>query len=336
MTTLATFPAVYTTLHQAIQGAKSIFVTAHVNPDGDTLGSMLGLKHALLPHFPHIERFDCVISGKRPDVYAFVPGMEDVLSIEQAEHLLLTEYDLGISVDCGALSRLGLAQPYFANAKTTVNIDHHVSNDAFADINVIETDAAASGQVVTNLLDAWGVPFNAAMAVAIYVALITDTGGFRYPATTPAVFRLAARLQEAGCDTSMVYKKVFEELPRAQVLLHAHCLLASQHNAAATLYWSEVPQTLLKQLGALEEHIEGLIDHLRQTQGAMAAAVFKEAADGTVKVSLRSNVDSIDVSALLAPLGGGGHKKAAGASLAMGLAAAKAVVLPLLEAAVLA
>jgi bifunctional oligoribonuclease and PAP phosphatase NrnA len=310
-------------------------VTAHVGPDGDTLGSMLGLKHALVAYYPHIERFDCVISGKMPHIYRFMPGIETVKAIETSADQLIEDYDLAVSVDCGSLGRLGPAAYYFNKAKITANIDHHISNDAFAQLNILETDAAASGQVIANILNDWQVPIHSEAATCLYVALLTDTGGFRHSGTTPEVFTLAAQLQRAGVNVTEAYKYVFEDQPRSQTLLQAQAVLQSQLAEEGQLIWTTVPLSMLTQFGAIEEQVEGLIDCLRHTEGTLIAAVIREAVSGETKISLRSNTDAIDVSALLAKaFNGGGHKKAAGAGVNKPLAEVEAQLLPLLRQAI--
>jgi bifunctional oligoribonuclease and PAP phosphatase NrnA len=312
---MAIAQAGYDALYKVLSQARTVFITAHVGPDGDTLGSMLALKHALPSLFQGIERIDCVISGKLPDIYTFMPGVAHIKRIEQQANELLAVYDVAISVDCGSLGRLGEAGAVFKQATMSVNIDHHVSNDGFAQLNIIEPDAAASGEVIANILKTWGYSLSTETAVCLYVALLTDTGGFRHSCTTPSVFRLAADLQEAGVDVTQVYRTVFEEQPLAQVHLQAYAVTQASTNASGRLVWVSVTQALLKRFNAQEEHIEGLIDKLRAIQGVQVAAVLRETEEGTSKVSLRSNTNLVNVSAFLeSHYNGGGHTKAAGAS----------------------
>lgn len=307
--------ALYTACYKAFSQAKTLFATAHVGPDGDTLGSMLGLRHALLQHFPQIERFDCVIAGHLPEVYTFLPGMEHIINVETST-MLLPSYDVAISVDCGAESRLGPALPYFQSAPIRMNFDHHVSNESFGTVNVLEFEAASSTQVIANFLNHVGVAISKEAATCLYVGLVTDTGGFRHSSTNPMAFELAAQLQRCGCDVSAVYRTIFESRPRCQSLLHAEAICQSTVYANGLVVGTQVSQALLNQLGAKEEHVEGLIDILRQTQGCELTAVVREIKSGGSKISLRSNSDAFNVSDFLAThYGGGGHKRAAGATV---------------------
>jgi bifunctional oligoribonuclease and PAP phosphatase NrnA len=309
-------PEGYQQAHTILSQAKTVFITAHVGPDGDTLGSMLGLKHSLPALFPQLQRVDCIIAGKMPDVFRFMPGIDTVVSIDQTPKALLATYDVAISVDCGALSRLGPATvALFEKASHTLNIDHHVSNDGFAQVNIIETDAAASGEVIYNILMAWGATLNKETAIALYVALLTDTGGFRHSSTTPHAFEVAAALQRAGADVTHIFHEIYETRPFVQLQLMAHVLSEAKRNEAGTLIWATLSLKDRQSFQALDEHTEGIIDELRRVQGVKIAALVKEMESGKTKISLRTNSDAIDVSDLLArEFGGGGHRKAAGAT----------------------
>jgi bifunctional oligoribonuclease and PAP phosphatase NrnA len=318
-----------------LKSIKTMFITAHVGPDGDTLGSMLGFKHSLLQFMPHIERIDCLIAGRMPDVFHFLPGVNEVISYDQTPEKALEQYDLGVSVDCGAISRLGPVAPLFEKATKTLNIDHHVSNDAFADTNILEFDAAASGQVIVNILNAWGAPMGAAAATCLYVALLTDTGGFRHSSTTPEAFECAAQLQREGADVTYIFAQVYENQPLEQIMIGAAATQQMQPHADGKIMWTQIPLTMRKEFGALDEHTEGIIDRLRCVQGVVVAAIVKEMESGKTKISLRSNSNDVNVSDILAEhFGGGGHKKAAGATSELSMKATTDKLLAVLEAVV--
>lgn len=317
---------------EAIKKANSVFITAHVGPDGDTLGTMLGLKWALaeLPSGGQ-QRVDCVIAGKMPDIYQFMPGIDEVINVETADNLLDT-YDLAVSVDCGSIARLGPARPYFENAKQSLNLDHHVSNEHFGQLNLVVTTAGASGEVLGLLLPYLGVSFTKNIAICIYVAILTDTGGFRFSSTSARIFEMCADLVKAGVEPEPVYKAVYESMPREQALLHAEAVTHSEHGLANQLVWGEVTRAMMAKFDAIDEHIEGLIDRYREMKGVKVAALFRETDKGDIKISLRSNDERINVAEILQnTFDGGGHKMAAGANFAGSLQEAKAILLPLLE-----
>lgn len=321
---------IYDDFIAAIGEAKTIFMTAHVGPDGDTLGSMLGFKFALEKARPHIQRVDCVISGKMPDTYSFLPGIKEVLRMETAT-TLLDQYDMGISVDCGSLDRLGLGGAVFANAKVSVNIDHHVSNDRFGKLNIVEPLAAASAEVVFDILKEMKIPLDANIATCLYTGIVTDTGGFKYSNTTAKVMETTANLISAGADPEYIFKQLYEEQPLCQVLLQADAVMRTQFNADKTIGWTVVTRDLLDQHGALDEHLDGVVESIRRVDSVLVAVVFKETQLGNTKISIRSDSHDIDVSAVMGLFGGGGHKMAAGCTMEMTIQEAPEKLLPILE-----
>src|SRR5690349_2336202 len=173
---------------------------------------MLAFKFAFEKACPHIQTIDCVISGKMPDAYRYLPGIRDVQQYEKAPGLLDT-YDVAISVDCGSIDRLGPMGKVFGKAKTSVNIDHHISNANFGKLNIVEPAAAASGEVVYDLLKAMNIAMDAHIATNLYTAIVSDTGGFKYSNTTPKVLEISAHLVTAGADPEYVFKQLYEERP---------------------------------------------------------------------------------------------------------------------------
>lgn len=308
----------------------------HVGPDGDALGSVLGLLHGLRLLYPG-KRIDGVLAGHVPAIYLTLPGAETLVDLDDAEAIsqrLLPRYDVAVSLDCGALERLGPGMPYFQQAGTSINMDHHISNAHFGQLNLVETDAGASGEVVARLLDYLGVDFSLPLAQCLYVTLLTDTGGFRFASTTPALMQLAARLLAIGVDPEATYKTIYENRPWAQARLFAEKVLAAEVERDGRLVWVSVSQADLARLGAADEHLEGLIDRLREIEGVTVAAVFRETKRGETKVSLRSNHRNLNVAQVLAAFGGGGHVMAAGATLPVALTEAPNILLPAVHAAV--
>jgi phosphoesterase RecJ-like protein len=291
---------------------------------------MLGLKFAFEKALPHIQRVDGVISGKMPDVYRFLPGIRDVLRMETAT-TLLPRYDLAICVDCGSLDRLGKAQDLFRSAGVSVNIDHHVSNARFAAINIVEPTAAASGEVVHDILKTMAVPLDAGIATCLYTAIVTDTGGFKYGNTTARVMEITAQLIHAGASPEYIFKQLYEEQPLCQVMLQAEAVTATRFNTGRTIAWTSVTRAQLERHGAQDEHIDGLVEMLRRIDSVLIAVVFKETVEGHTKVSIRSDNHDIDVAGVMGLFGGGGHRMAAGCTLELPPEEAVGKLLPLLE-----
>jgi len=216
-----------------------------------------------------------------------------------------------VTFDCGSLGRLGNLRELALSADELIVIDHHVSNERYGSLNVIDAKAAASGVVVRRLIERMGLPLNRDVALCLYTALVCDTGRFQYESTTSGVFDLAAELLAFDLPVSQLSRTLFEEHSFAYLQLLGEALANATLVAEQSFVWTSVDQALLARHGVTMEEVEGLIDIIRRTSEADVACVLKEDVDGTVKVSLRS-VGATDVEQLATAHGGGGHRFAAG------------------------
>lgn len=293
---------------EAVRGAQQIALACHVNPDGDALGSMLALLHVL-----RAAGRDVVASFPTPfrtaPHYRDLPGLDLLTPPEDFPG----EPDVMITFDCGSLSRLGDLEPAAKGAHQLLVIDHHISNQCYGSINLVEPKAAASGVVVQALIDALGLPLNRDAAVCLYAALICDTGRFQYETTTPEVFELARRLTEFDVPITELSRSLFEEHRFAYLQLLGEALANAELVRERHLVWTAVTQDMLGRHGVTIDEVEGLIDILRRTAEAEVTCVLKEEEDGTIRVSLRS-LGGIDVRRVAEANGGGGHRFAAGFS----------------------
>ncbi|HEY3095408.1 MAG TPA: bifunctional oligoribonuclease/PAP phosphatase NrnA [Acidimicrobiia bacterium] len=290
----------------AIRSAAQVALACHVSPDGDALGSMLGLFHVL-----RSSSIDCVASFPTPFVvaphYRMLPGLDRLTPPHEFPH----EPDVMVTFDCGSLARLGdLEQPAKA-ARELIVVDHHISNHRYGSINVIDPDAAASGTLVRSLVDRLGLELNPDAAVCLYTALVCDTGRFQYDSTTPEVFDLARELVAYGVPVPDVSRTLFEEHRFAYMQLLGEVLGSAHLVHERRFVWTAVTQDLLNKHQVTMEEVEGLIDILRRTREANVSCVVKEEGDGTVRVSLRS-LGEVDVCRIAESEGGGGHRFAAG------------------------
>jgi len=290
----------------AVAEADQVALACHVNPDGDALGSLLGLFHVL-----RAGGRDVV--GSFPHPFAVAPHYRELTGLE-----LLTspdefprEPDVMVTFDCGSLGRLGDLEPAAKAARELVVLDHHVSNTRYGTINVIDPAAAASGVLVRRLVLELGLPLTNDAAVALYAALVCDTGRFQYETTTPSVFDLARELVTFDVPVSRLSRQLFEEHRFAYLKLLGEALAAAELDADRRFVWTSVTQDMLERHGVTLEEVEGLIDIVRRTTEAEVTCVLKEEADGSVRVSLRSLGD-VDVRIIAADHGGGGHRFAAG------------------------
>jgi phosphoesterase RecJ-like protein len=289
-----------------IADAGVVALACHVNPDGDALGSMLGLFHVL-----RATRRDVVASFPSPFLvaphYRDLPGLDLLTKPEDFP----AEPEVMVTFDCGSLGRLGSLQSSAEAAHELIVLDHHVSNTRYGTINVIDPDAAASGVIVRRLVHKLGLPLDDAAAVSLYAALVCDTGRFQYDTTTPAVFDLARELIEFDVPVSRLSRQLFEEHRFAYLKLLAEALETAVLDTERQFVWTIVTQDMLDRHGVTLEEIEGLIDILRRTTEAQVTCIVKEEPDGNLRVSLRS-LGAVDVSAIAASHGGGGHRFAAG------------------------
>jgi phosphoesterase RecJ-like protein len=291
---------------RAIDGADVVALACHVNPDGDALGSMLGLFHVL-----RAAGRDVVASFPPP--FAVAPHYRELPGLD-----LLTKPDdfpaapdVMVTFDCGSLGRLGELQASAEAAHELIVLDHHVSNTRYGTINVIDPDAAASGVLVRRLVHELGLALDDAAAISLYAALVCDTGRFQYDTTTPGVFDLARELVEFNVPVSRLSRQLFEEHRFAYLQLLAEALANAQLDVERCFVWTAVTQEMLERHDVTLDEVEGLIDILRRTTEAEVTCVLKEERSGAFRVSLRSLGD-VDVRAIASNHGGGGHRFAAG------------------------
>jgi bifunctional oligoribonuclease and PAP phosphatase NrnA len=291
---------------EKIANADVVALACHVNPDGDALGSMLGMLHVLRG-----AGIKAVASFPSPfqtaPHYRDLPGLE--LLSDPAD--FPTDASVMVTFDCGSISRLGDLEPAAKGARELIVIDHHISNDRYGSINLIEPTAAASGVVVQRLVDAMGLPLCRDAAVCLYAALICDTGRFQYETTTTEVFDLARRLTEFEIPVQSLSRSLFEEHRFAYLQLLGEALGNAHLVREQKFVWTAITQDMLKRHDVTLDEVEGLIDILRRAEEAEVTCVLKEEEDGTVRASLRSLGD-VDVRRVAEAHGGGGHRFAAG------------------------
>jgi phosphoesterase RecJ-like protein len=291
---------------EAILASGDVSLACHVSPDGDALGSMLALHHVL-----RAAGIATVASFSEPFVvaphYRELPGLELLTSPEQFPR----EPNVMVTFDSGSLSRLGDLEPSAKAARELVVIDHHVSNQRYGTINVIDPAAAASGVLVRRLIERLGMPLTRDAAVCLYAALVCDTGRFQYESTTPAVFELARELSCFDVPIPELSRTLFEEHRFAYLQLLAGALQDAVLVPDKAFVWTKVTQEDLARYDVTFDEVEGLIDVLRRTREAQVACVLKQGPDLTWRVSLRS-LGSVDVRQIAERQGGGGHRFAAG------------------------
>ena len=308
----------------ALAGAAQVSLACHLSPDGDALGSMLALAVALhgrgIRVFPSFSEPLVVPAGLRalPGVELLVPSS----AVPAAPELLVT-------FDTGSRDRLGDLADRVGTAAEVLVIDHHVTNTAYGTLHLVDPTAAATAVLVEELLRRLGVPLDAGIATCLYAGLVTDTGSFRYAATTPATHLLAARLLATGFRHDVLARELLDTHPFGWLGLLGAALNRARLEASELdglgLVWTETRATELRGFGLDPDQSESLIDTIRTAREAEVAVVCKELPEGSWAVSVRSK-GQIDVGAACQTLGGGGHRFAAGFTSHTGLDATMAAM----------
>lgn len=289
----------------AIQRAKRVLLCGHIMPDGDSLGSVLALGLTL-------EELGKKVTMAGPDpvpaIYHFLPGSERFLVGGPPEGI----YDTLIVLDCSVPERLGKGyQDLLSRDTVIVNIDHHAGSTPFGTYRYIDPQAAAVGEIIFDLLHFMQVSITLETAICLYTAIITDTGSFQYDNTKPDTHRRVARLLEIGVPAAQVNIRLYEERPRAALLLLGAVLNTLSVSPCEKVCWMTVNRDILRDTGAGDEHTDSLVNYTRSIRGVQVGLLFRELSDGKYKISFRSK-DTVDVNRLAALFGGGGHPRAAG------------------------
>jgi phosphoesterase RecJ-like protein len=303
-----------------LRPASRLLITAHAAPDGDALGSELGLAElARALGIPST----IVNRDPSPAALYFLPGLADVLVRPELPAGFERDFDLAVVLECPGLDRPGLAG---LDRLPILNIDHHLENDRYGELNFVDEEAPAVGEMVLEMALAAGARVTPTMATNLYTALVTDTGDFRYSNATPRAFAAGAHLVAAGARPHLIAEALWEHVPERIMRLTAEVLgtLELLADGRVAVVWAD--RAMLERTGAQPEDTENLINLPRSINGVRVAVMLKAFKDDGVRVSLRSR-DNTDVQAVARRFGGGGHKNAAGCTVPGNLESARAAVL---------
>jgi len=296
----------------ALRASRSVVLTTHVNADGDGCGSEVAMAawltalgsevHIVNPTpFPELFRFLVPPHGRDWIVPANEPEAQEVTAA--ADTLLV--------LDTGEVDRIGRVRPLTSHLRTIV-VDHHPPGDRpLSGLSLRDDTAAATSELVWDILAARGGPWPEEALVGMYVALLTDTGSFRFSNATPLAFRLAADLVERGVDVEQTYNRVYGTAPMCRFQLLRAALDTLEHAGGVT--WMRVPTPVYQDLGCTPDDLEGLVDYPRSVEGTKVALLFRGTKRGATKVSFRATGPQVDVNELAREFGGGGHVRASGA-----------------------
>jgi len=296
-------------LEENLKSANSVLIITHINPDGDALGSILSMKSAIQKQYGI--KADAVYVGKYPDIYTFLPNKEQLITVENFNSDKV--YDVAIALDVASKERMAQLEKTYDNAKYTVNIDHHKTNNNYGDFSMVNGDASSTGEVLFGLYESLKIDIDKNMAIALYTSILTDTGCFKFKNTTKKSLSIASKLMEKGVDPSYVAQEIYENKPKQMVLLNSYAVANAKFLNNNKIAYACVTYKDLEKFDAEMDHTEGIVEVLRQINTVQVAMLFKETKGEATKVSFRSK--NIDVAAISRKFDGGGHTNAAGCTV---------------------
>jgi phosphoesterase RecJ-like protein len=302
-----------------IRKARTIAVLSHVRPDGDAIGSQLAMALSLIGLGKTVDAWN---EDGLPEAFSFL-RRSGLVTVPPNDTRTL---DLVIALDTATRDRLGTSLQAIRQANCWINIDHHASNPSYGDLNYLDLTSPATGQIVFELIQTQRYPLSLEIAEALFVAISTDTGSFRYRNTSAHTFEVAAELVRQGVDVARISHFSYESQPKRRVLLLHELLQNARFYADDRIGTMALTLEKKKQLGIQPADTDGLIDVVRGIETIVVAILFEELENGRVRVSMRSKNAQIDVNKICGEFGGGGHPLAAGARIRGSLEQAERLV----------
>ena len=304
---MKTHPKIIDRIVEGIRASQTICIVGHIRPDGDCVGSQLGLTLGLRNEGKKVV---CWNEDLIPEKYRF---LDPDHVIQKPKPGLM--FDCVIATDAATFDRLGAVGQCIAKRKLFVNIDHHESNTRYADLNWVSAREPSTGELIFRLLKIAKWPITKPIADCLFTAVSTDTGSFQYPSTRPGTYHVAGELVRRGADLAKICDEVYQSYPlsRMGLLRHIYSHFRLTHHDQIAYFW--LKETDFARAGADRSDTEGLIDHIRAIAPVVVACVFEEIEPGLTRVSLRSKSEKVNVNEIAAQFGGDGHPAAAGARI---------------------
>lgn len=301
------YPKIIDRILDAVRQNKTFCIVGHIRPDGDCVGSQLGLALALQSEG---KRVVCWNEDVVPDKYRFLNRNGLFQKPKPGK-----KFDCVIATDCASFERLGKAGKCVSHRKILINIDHHESNTRYGDINWVSAREPSTGELIYRLLKVARWPITKSIADCLFTAVSTDTGSFQYPTTRPGTFHVGAELVTRGADLARICDEVYQSYPlsRVRLLKHIYNHFRLTHQDQIAYFW--LRKADFARAGSEGDQTEGLIDHIRDIEPVVVACVFEEVEPELTRISLRSKSDKVNVSDIAEQFGGGGHPAAAGARI---------------------
>lgn len=308
--------SVLESIKDRVECSKSILILTHINPDGDAMGSSLGLLSAL----KKMEKQATVYMPVPNKTFSFLPGFSEIVT----EGIDASNYDLCIALDASDLERLGPGRELFEKIENTIVVDHHITNQSYADINYLNAVASSTCENLIVVLAAMNIAINKEMAESLYTGILTDTGAFRYNAQ-PETYEFVAMLSETGVETNKIYRKLFDLTTLNKTRLLARALERLELYEDGKVSYTYITKRDLDDFALEQSDSEGIVNFGRNIDGTEVSIFIKEQ-DGKYKVSMRAN-EYVDVSIVASKFAGGGHVRAAGFESVMTMEQIKTAIL---------
>jgi phosphoesterase RecJ-like protein len=304
---MKTVPQAVRKIIDAIREAKTFCIVGHVRPDGDCIGSQLGLALALRNEGKKVTVWN---ENSVPQKLAFLDKQKLFRKPHPGE-----SFDCVIATDCASFERLGAAGKCISDRKLFINIDHHASNTRYADLNWVGSREPSCGELIYKLLRAANWPITQEIADCLFTAVSTDTGSFQYPSTQPSTYHIAGDLVKRGADLATICDEVYQSysISRVRLLRHVYNNFRLTHDDQIAWFWLKPAD--FTRTGADRDDTEGLIEHIRDIEPVVVACAFEELDNAMIRISLRSKNGVVNVNEIAAEFGGGGHQAAAGARI---------------------
>lgn len=287
--------------------AKNIAIFSHVRGDGDCLGAQTGLATVLLQVGYQVCMYNQDTLSQN---YSFLNGFEKISRFDEQS----MKPDVCIAVDCASFERIGLADELLSKY-VWVNIDHHISNTMYGNLNIVDGNASSTCEILTSMFDDKEICLSKEAATSLYSGISTDTGSFLYPNASAKTFKLAASLLEAGADKSLVQMNVFENTSRKQIEIYKYLYANIRYEMNGAVAYCVFSNEIMKAMNATSADFEGVVTLIKEIQGVELAILITELQSGLSKISMRTK-EFFDANKCCQKFGGGGHVRASGASLA--------------------
>ena len=304
---MKSYPKVIDRILEVIREHKTFCIVGHMRPDGDCIGSQLGLALALRNEGKRVTVWN---QDAIPLKYKFLVG-DGLIEKPKAGQ----KFDCVIATDCASYERLGKVGEFVKERKVLINIDHHATNPRYGDVNWVSPREPSCGELIYRLLKVARWPITKPIADLLFAAISTDTGSFQYPNTRPGTFHAGAELVTRGANLAKICDEVYQSYPLSRAKLLKHVYSKFRLSPDEKIAWLWLKKKDFTRTGAESDDTEGLIDHLRAIEPVIVACVFEEIEPEMTRISLRSKSDKVNVSEICGQFGGGGHPAAAGARI---------------------